>query len=267
MSFPFRRILNPVDFEDSSMAALDVAIRIAQQNDGTILLLHVVPMAIPVTGMPIYVDIYKSQGETAKEKLREIAGKHFQGLKYETLIEIADPAKAILKMAKQAAADVIVMATHGRRGFSRVLLGSVAEVVLREAPCPVLCVRRGDPDKNLVARWMSSSPMTATPDDKLAAVQTRMHEANIRFIPVVDAGRLVGIVTDRDVRSHMNDSGHTEVKLAMNQDLTTVTPATPLHEAARILFERKLDGMPVLEEGQLIGVITTSDILRAFLEG
>jgi len=266
MSFPFRRILSPVDFDDNSLAALEMAAQIARQNDGTVLLFHVVPMVIAPTGMPLYVDIYKGQEETAKEKLRQMAAKRLQGIKYELLTHLGEPAGAIIRTAKRAAADMIVMATHGRRGFSRVMLGSVAEMVLREAPCPVLCVRRGEPDKHLVARWMSSSPVIATPEEKLSTIQTRMHEGNFRCAPVLDHGRLVGIITDRDVRSHMGRADQVEAKLAMTENPVTVAPTTPLHAAARLLFERKIDALPVLEDGQLVGVMTTSDVLRAFLE-
>ena len=79
MSFPFRRILSPVDFDDNSLAALEVAAQLARQNDGTVLPFHVVPMVVAPTGMPVYVDIYKGQEELAKEKLRQIAAKRLQG--------------------------------------------------------------------------------------------------------------------------------------------------------------------------------------------
>jgi nucleotide-binding universal stress UspA family protein len=266
MSFPFRRILSPVDFDDNSLSALEVAAQIARQNDGTVLLFHVVPMTITPTDMPVYVDIYKGQEETAKEKLRLIAARRLQGIKYELSTHVGEPAGAILRTAKRSAADVIVMATHGRRGFSRVMLGSVAEMVLREASCPVLCVRRGEPDKNLVARWMSSSPVIATPEEKLSTVQARMHQGSFRCAPVLDNGRLVGIVTDRDVRSNMGSLYAVEARYAMTENPVTVGPTTPLHDAARILFERKIDALPVLEDGKLVGVITSSDILRAFLD-
>jgi nucleotide-binding universal stress UspA family protein len=266
MSYPFRRILSPLDFDDNSLAALDVAAQIARDNDGVVLLLHVVPMVIPATGMPVYVDIYKGQEDTAREKLRQIASKRLQGIKYELLTHMGEPAGSVLRTARRQAADLIVMATHGRRGFSRVLLGSIAEMVLREAPCPVLCVRRGEPDKNLVARWMSSNPVTATPDEKLASVQARMAEGNFRSAPVVADGRLVGLITDRDLRMHTGYLDNTEAKLAMSENPVTVTPTTPLHEAARIVFEQKLDSLPVIEDGKLVGVITTSDVLRAFLD-
>lgn len=266
MSFPFKRILSPVDFDDNSLAALEVAAQVARQTDGIVLLFHVVPMMIVPTSMPVYVDIYKGQEETAKEKLSQIAARRLQGVKYEILSHVGEPAGAIIRVAKQSAADVIVMATHGRRGFSRVLLGSIAEMVLREAPCPVLCVRRGESDKNLVGRWMSPSPVIAGPDEKLATVESRMYQGNFRSAPVVDGGNLVGIVTEHDIRSHVGYLENTEVKTAMSTDVLTVTPTTPLHEAARLLSERKIDHLPVLEDAQLVGVISTSDILHAFLD-
>ena len=92
MSFPFRRILSPVDFDDNSLAALEVSAQVARQNDGTVLLFHVVPMMIAPTAMPVYIDIYKGQEETAKEKLRQMAAKQLQGIKYELLTHVGEPA-------------------------------------------------------------------------------------------------------------------------------------------------------------------------------
>jgi nucleotide-binding universal stress UspA family protein len=266
MSYPFRRILSPIDFDDNSFAALDVAAHIARDNDGVVLLAHVIPLIIVPTGTQIYVDLYKGQEDVACTKLEEIAQRRLRGVKYEILAKMGEPAGTILNLARGHAADLIVMATHGRRGFSRVLLGSVAEMVLRSASCPVLNVRRGDADKNLVARWMSPIPVTATPDEKVAAVQARMHEGNFRSVPVVQNGHLVGLITDREVRGQTDRIDTTEVKLAMNENPETVNPDTPLHDAARIIFEHKIDSLPVVEDSKLTGMITTNDVLRAFLE-
>ena len=266
MSYPFRRILSPIDFDDNSLAALDVAAQIARDNDGIVLLLHVVPMVVAPTGMPIYVDIYKGQEEAAREKLNEVATRRLRGVKHELVTHMGDPAGAILSAARHHAADLIVMATHGRRGLSRVVLGSVAEMVLRNAPCPVLCTRRGAADRSQVARWMSPSPVTVTPGEKVAAVIMRMQQGNFRSAPVVENGRLVGLITDRDIRGQMGRVDTTEVRVAMSENPPTVTPTTPVHDAAQILFEQKLDGLPVVENERLVGVITNSDILRAFLD-
>jgi nucleotide-binding universal stress UspA family protein len=266
MAFPYKRILSPVDFDENSMAALDVAAEIARQNDGTVLLMHIVPMIIPPTGMPVYVDLYKGQEETAKEKLGGIARKHLQGLKYEIGTRIGDPAQSILKTARKQAADLIVMSTHGRKGFSRFFLGSVAEIVVREAPCPVLTVHGVETNREQVAHWMTSSPVVAGPKENLAAIEAKMREGGFRAIPVLDDGKLVGIVTDRDIRSHTGYLDHTEARLAMSESLVTVTPTTPVHEAARILVERKIGALPVVDDGRLVGVITTTDLLNAFVE-
>lgn len=267
MSYPFKRILSPVDFDDNSPVALEVAAQIARQNDGTILLLHVVPMMIAPTDMPLYVDLYKGQEETAREKLGAIAAQRLQGIKHEILTHVGEPAGAIIKTARHSAADVIVMATHGRRGFSRVVLGSVAEMVLREAPCPVLCVRHREPDKSQVSHWMSSSPAVASPDEKLSTIQERMQRGNFRCAPVLEQGRLVGIITDRDIRGHMGRLDKVEARYAMTANPVTVEPATPVRDAARVLVEKKIDALPVIENGLLVGVMTSSDIMRAFLEG
>jgi acetoin utilization protein AcuB len=264
MAFPYRRILSPVDFDEGSVTALDAAMAMARQNDGTVFLMHVVPLIIPPTGMPVYVDLYKGQEDTAKEKLREIARKRLEGIKYELLTRVGDPAATILKTARKLAADVIVMATHGRHGFSRFFLGSVAEIVVREAQCPVLTVRQAMPDKEQVGAWMTTNPVTAGPKETLAAIDGRMREGGFRSVPILDNGKLVGVVTDRDLRNHTGYLDHTEARLAMSEALVTVTPTTPMEEAARLLVERKVGGLPVVEDGRLVGMITTTDVLEAF---
>src|SRR3970282_2403883 len=79
-------------------------------------------------------------------------------------------------------------------------------------------------------------------------------------------GQLVGIITDRDTREHAGYLDRTEVKAAMSKKPVTVTPATTLETAAQILLKRKFGGLPVMENGRLVGMITTSDVLQAFLD-
>jgi nucleotide-binding universal stress UspA family protein len=265
MAFPFRNILCPVDFDDSSMYALDTAGAVARQNDGTIFVLHVVPMIVPPIGMPVYVHLYEGQRQTASAKLEEIARKRLTGVKYELVTEMGDPAPVILRTAHRASADLIVMASHGRRGFSRLFLGSVAELILRESKCPVLTVRYSPPQKHLVSAWMTRHPVTAAPDDKLSALHGKMMQGRFHSIPVVKDGVPVGIVTDHDIHAFNGALDTTVAASTMNQGLITVSPSTTLREAARLLCERKIGILPVVEEGKLAGVITTTDILNAFL--
>jgi universal stress protein A len=140
MGFPYNHILAPVDFHGHSLDALEVAAQIARQNDGEVTLLHVVPMDEPIGGR-MYDDDFKLQAQKDATRLAELAPQVLKGIRYSVLTEIGDPATAIIDTAKSRAADVIVMGTHGRKALMRVLMGSVAEQVLRESPCPVIAVR------------------------------------------------------------------------------------------------------------------------------
>ena len=93
---------------------------------------------------------------------------------------------------------------------------------------------------------MSSNVATARPDETLSAAQKRMNDGDFRSLPVVAQGRLIGIITDRDLRSHGEHSERATVESAMSELPVTVTPATPLREAARHLFELKIGALPVL---------------------
>ncbi len=266
MAFPYQRILCPVDFDENSLAALDSAAELARSTDGTVFVLHVVPMIVQPTGMPVYVDLYKNQEEVAWTRLREIARKSLSGLKYELMVQMGDPAGSILRAEKKLKPDVLVMATHGRRGFSRFFLGSVAEMVLRESTCPVLTVRTHPADQHMVGAWMTHNPVIAEPGEKLTSVEAKMREGSFRSVPVVSDGNLLGIVTDRDLRSHTGFLDHATASDAMAQDLVTVTPSSSIREAARLLRERKIGGLPVVEDGSLVGIITTTDVLAALTE-
>jgi len=142
MAFPFKRILAPVDFDPSSLMALEFAAKLAKQNDGTVFILHIVPVDMDVTGMPQYVDLIKRQESLDRDKLTAIAKQHLAEVKWEILDQMGEPADVIDDVATKLPADLIVMVTHGRRGLARLVEGSIAEKVLRNAPCPVLAVRQ-----------------------------------------------------------------------------------------------------------------------------
>ena len=148
MSHLFLRILSPVDFHENSLAALEYAAQFARQYDATAYLLHV----IPTDELHLHREVYRPEEgggadvhwaeKVSKEKLQEIAQKHLSGgIRHEILTRVGDAAKSILETAEKVGAELIVMATHGRSGVRRLVLGSVTEKVVRAAACPVLVVR------------------------------------------------------------------------------------------------------------------------------
>jgi nucleotide-binding universal stress UspA family protein len=140
MQFPFRKVLAAIDFHDHSLSALELAKNLAQQNGGSVILLHVVPMD-GSTGGPMYDEDFRMQAEKDAARLATIASKQLEGIKYEILTEIGDPATGIINTSKTKAVDAIVMGTHGGKAIMHALMGSVAEQVLRQAQCPVIALR------------------------------------------------------------------------------------------------------------------------------
>jgi universal stress protein A len=100
----------------------------------------VVPMAVEAMGQPLMVEPLTGAEEDARRQLDRLArDSHAQN--YEIAVVTGDPAPSIIQAAKEHAADLIVMATHGRTGLSHFFLGSVAERVVRESSIPVMTVR------------------------------------------------------------------------------------------------------------------------------
>jgi universal stress protein A len=141
----FEIILCPVDFDDPSMEALKLAASLAKSSGATLHLLHVIPI-LPSLGEPVLETFAPKNGEQeeVRRRLEEKAQRYLQAVPHQVRTCTAFPpnvADAILRVAQEIEAGLIVMATHGRTGLSYFFLGSVAERVLREAPCPVMTVR------------------------------------------------------------------------------------------------------------------------------
>jgi len=118
----------------------------------------------------------------------------------------------------------------------------------------------------LVSNRMTKDPVTVTGEDLLIQAQLKMQKGGFRRLAVVSDGQLVGIITDRDMRAHAGYLDRTEVKAAMSKKAITVTPATTVEAAAQLLLKQKIGGLPVVENGRVVGIITTTDILQAFLD-
>jgi nucleotide-binding universal stress UspA family protein len=140
-------ILYATDMSELSKGAFPLACSLARDHGAKLIVLHVIP-----SGTHQFLTVAQlGQGESAaqfEDDLRHDLQRHYP-VAERVLINYklgkGDPATAIIKVAEEMACDLIVLGTHGRTGFRRVLMGSVAEHVMRTAPCPVLVVRTNPP--------------------------------------------------------------------------------------------------------------------------
>lgn len=131
----------------------------------------------------------------------------------------------------------------------------------------------------LVNERMSHPVITVQPDLPIMEALDLMRSKNVRRFPVVDRERLVGIVSDKDLLNaapsdattltvwEMNYLlGKVKVKDVMTKEVITVTETTPIEEAAFIMANNKIGGLPVMRDGRLVGLITETDLFKIFLE-
>ncbi len=130
----------------------------------------------------------------------------------------------------------------------------------------------------LVREWMTKDPQTVSATTPVIEAMQRLREGGFRRLPVVREGRLVGIVTDRDLKEATPSKATTLsiyelnyllskllVKDVMVASVITVGPDDPIERAALLMEEHRVSGLPVIEDGHLIGILTITDLLRAFV--
>ncbi len=133
--------------------------------------------------------------------------------------------------------------------------------------------------KNLVRDWMTPKPIAIDPKTTLPEAHRLMRQSRIRRLPVVDHGKIVGILTLGDVREaspsdatslSIFELNYLLAKLTVDKIMTpdpiVIPPTATIREAAQIMLEHKIGGLPVVEDEKLIGIITESDIFRVLVQ-
>ncbi len=143
-----RKILVTTDMSDYSLAALEYAVSFGLLYSSRIFLLHVadtLPPVLSLHGPDLEGDVYRGKAEDdAKRDLHEFITRHVDsGLHVTPVVRVGVPADEIVRFARDEGIDIIVMATHGRTGLRHIVVGSVAEHVVRNATVPVLTVKPG----------------------------------------------------------------------------------------------------------------------------
>jgi nucleotide-binding universal stress UspA family protein len=137
-----KTILHPTDFSAPSECAFRLACSLARDHGAQLVLFHVVELPTPAYGEGTApVTVIQMSLDAEREALDQIQAP--PGISMERKLVEGDAADEIIEAAKEVEADLIVLGTHGRTGLGRLLLGSVAEQVLRRALCPVLTVKSG----------------------------------------------------------------------------------------------------------------------------
>lgn len=142
-----RRIVHPTDFSRASSAAFSRAVELAKGNRAELLLIHVLSPAVPIVAdgyvsPQVYDDMAAASQAYGQKHLNALVKKARQaGARARGLLLEGIPHERIARAARSKKADLVVIGTHGRTGFAKLFLGSVASRVLAVSPCPVLTVR------------------------------------------------------------------------------------------------------------------------------
>ncbi len=131
----------------------------------------------------------------------------------------------------------------------------------------------------VVADIMTANPVTVTPRNAIRTAVNLMREAGCRRLPVVERGQLVGIITDRDLRRAANSPfvvreqwydnfilDHIEVGSCMTPNPLVTHPTATIAEAARTMRNHRIGGLPVLSDGELVGIVTETDLLDCLIQ-
>lgn len=126
--------------------------------------------------------------------------------------------------------------------------------------------------------WMSSPVVTVEHSDYLPKVIELFKENDIRHVPVMDSGKLVGMISDRNIKDYLPSTsttldvfeihyliGKVKVSRVMKKDVVTAGPYTPIEDAAKLLYENKIGSLPIVEDGLLTGIVTERDVYKALI--
>jgi universal stress protein A len=134
------KIIFPTDFSTASDIALPYATDMAKARGATLMIVHVEEPPFAYCGGELYYGVPGPDENMLAAMLAQLRPSD-PAVPFERRMLVGEPAHAIIKLARDENADLIVMGSHGRAGFGRVLLGSIAELIVRRATCPVLVVK------------------------------------------------------------------------------------------------------------------------------
>ena len=143
-SYPYRKIVIPVDFSDASVRSLKHGLGLARETGASVVALFVVDTSFPYPDLFSFEDPNKDYFKVMRERANERIGEWLdeleeaKGVKVERVVGRGRPATEIVEIAEQVGADLVVLSRHAQSGLRHAIMGSTTEAVIRQAPCPVL---------------------------------------------------------------------------------------------------------------------------------
>jgi nucleotide-binding universal stress UspA family protein len=260
-----KRVLCPIDFSEYSRHALDRAVSLAGEYSGSITALHVVTQGVPPRppDLPLLyppIVFTPEDLEQFRAHTRQFVEQQSEGAPVDVVVAVGNVAPEIVRVAEALPADMIVIGTHGRSGFDRLILGSVTERILRKARCPVLTVPgRHGPDgvyaRRLFTHILCATDFSASSLAALSYASSLAQRANaqltvlhvLEHVPTLEPV-VVGVPGQQEYRK-LTEAAHRKrlhEVLAAHPDLSRdmseiVTSGKPYREILRIAAEQKND--------------------------
>ena len=260
-----KRILCPIDFSEYSRQAINRAVALAGEYSGTITALHVVTQAVPPRppDLPVlYPPIVFTPDdlEQFRTHTRQFVEQQNDGAPIDVIVAVGNTATEIVRVAEELPADMIVIGTHGRSGFDRLMLGSVTERILRRVRCPVLTVpRRHGSDwvypQRLFTRILCATDFSASSRKALSFASSIAERANaeltvihvVELMPTFEPA-VVGLPDEKDYRllgtADARERLHAELagRVALNRRVgEVVTSGKPYREILCVAEEQRSD--------------------------
>ncbi len=296
-SLALRRLLVPLDGSPLSEAALEFACDLADRDSMLLLVRVVEPLqvALGADGGPVILDERGTQElvtEAEEYLARQAQALNRAGLSTITTVRVGYIGREILSVARQEAAQLIVMSTHARTGLARWVLGSTADYVARHSEAPAFLVST----RALVSRMtgpfqvrdlMTREVESVRPSDTLISAAHKLLRRQASGAPVVNEdGALVGVITEHDLlawharyvgsidpeEGTLDPTAYTRrlqsdtVSSIMSRPPVSVEESAPLIAAVQLLLERGIRRLPVTRHGQLVGILSRTDIIQGIAQ-
>jgi CBS domain-containing protein/nucleotide-binding universal stress UspA family protein len=269
-----RTVLVAIDYSDGAARAWNTALALVAGNAGALVALHVLPGQPPQADPSNVWDETRALRGRAEEELRSWLAAHGGAPEHlRVAVEWGDVAMLIRQTASRERAELIVLGAHGTTPVPGQILGAVARQVVEQPPCPVCVIHVPGaavptvlPASANVGSVVRRAPITIRQDQTLAEAAELMEREAVHQLPVVEDGRLIAIVTQRDMQGHIGYFERTKVDAVMTRAPVTVQPGDRPEDAARILLDRAFNALPVVDGERLVGMVSRTDLLRLLVQ-